>query len=235
LEAEHAKALQERIESELKRHRVGRRSVSRLPTIQSPPRPIKTPAPHMVPPMLSLDNSADGDDAWAFSKSRYRMDFEEIEELGRGGFGQVLKVRNRMDGMFYAVKIIKLEAEDDELNHKIRREVLTVSRLYHRHIVRYYQGACDCMCVCVHVCVCMCVCACVCMFARVCVWCCVAHAGLLCLFVCLRVPMPMAIHMMLLLCGVLGGVCADVVVRFSAQLGWRVARAIRMMTATVTT
>jgi len=27
--------------------------------------------------------------------SRYRMDFEELEVLGKGGFGQVCKVRNQ--------------------------------------------------------------------------------------------------------------------------------------------
>ena len=132
-EDERAAALHMRIESELKRRRTGKQR--RLPTIQSPPRTVLQ-HPGTVPPMLSLDSSADGDDVWAYSKSRYRMDFEELGELGRGGFGQVLKVRNRMDGMLYAVKIIKLEADDDDLNRKIRREVLTVSRLYHRHIVR---------------------------------------------------------------------------------------------------
>ena len=142
-EAKRAAALHMRIESELRRRRSGKQR--RLPTIQSPPRTALTRKATEMPPLLSLDSSADGDEPnWALSRSRYRMDFEEIGELGRGGFGQVLKVRNRMDGMFYAVKIIKLEANNAELNHKIRREVLTVSRLYHRHIVRYYQGASAC-------------------------------------------------------------------------------------------
>jgi hypothetical protein len=32
--------------------------------------------------------------------------------------------------------------EDDDQNKKMLREVTTISRLYHRHIVRYYQVGC---------------------------------------------------------------------------------------------
>eukprot|EP01133_Synstelium_polycarpum_P015077 gene15077-17849_t len=71
--------------------------------------------------------------------SRYRGDFEEIQLLGRGGFGQVVKVRNRLDGRFYAIKKIKLDS-DQTLNKRILREVITLSRLHHQHVVRYYQA-----------------------------------------------------------------------------------------------
>jgi hypothetical protein len=42
------------------------------------------------------------------SNSRYLSDFEELGMLGRGGFGSVMKVRNKLDGLTYAVKRIKL-------------------------------------------------------------------------------------------------------------------------------
>lgn len=42
--------------------------------------------------------------------------------------------------MYYAVKKIRLEREDWNLNRKILREVTTISRLYHPNIVRYYQA-----------------------------------------------------------------------------------------------
>ncbi|KAJ2497117.1 eukaryotic translation initiation factor 2-alpha kinase [Coemansia sp. RSA 1972] len=70
--------------------------------------------------------------------SRYRTDFEEIEFVGKGGFGSVVKARNRIDGRFYAIKKIKLDPRDTEGNKKIFREVTTLSRLHHQNVVRYY-------------------------------------------------------------------------------------------------
>ncbi|KAG0215957.1 hypothetical protein BGX28_007183 [Mortierella sp. GBA30] len=70
--------------------------------------------------------------------SRYRSDFEEIEFLGRGGFGEVVKARNKLDGRFYAIKKIKLDPRDNVTNRKILREVTTLSRLHHQFVVRYF-------------------------------------------------------------------------------------------------
>ena len=72
--------------------------------------------------------------------SRFETDFEEVGILGQGGFGQVLKVRNRIDGRLYAIKRLYLDLEDVEYNRKILREVLALSRLQHDRIVRYYQA-----------------------------------------------------------------------------------------------
>ncbi|KAJ1966263.1 eukaryotic translation initiation factor 2-alpha kinase, partial [Dispira parvispora] len=70
--------------------------------------------------------------------SRYRLDFEEIVFLGKGGYGEVVKARNKLDNRFYAVKKIKLDPRDVEMNRKILREVSTLSRLHHEFVVRYY-------------------------------------------------------------------------------------------------
>ncbi|KAF9184078.1 hypothetical protein BGZ51_003580 [Haplosporangium sp. Z 767] len=70
--------------------------------------------------------------------SRYKSDFEEIEFLGRGGFGEVVKARNKLDGRFYAIKKIKLDPKDNVTNRKILREVTTLSRLHHQFVVRYF-------------------------------------------------------------------------------------------------
>jgi eukaryotic translation initiation factor 2-alpha kinase 4 len=74
--------------------------------------------------------------------SRYHEEFEEISLLGKGASGEVWKVRNKLDRRFYAVKKIAMGARDREsgLDKKIRREVTTVSRLLHKHIVRYYAA-----------------------------------------------------------------------------------------------
>lgn len=74
------------------------------------------------------------------NNSRYLTDFEELEFLGRGGFGSVVKVRNKIDDRFYAVKKIALDPRDVEYNKKILREVTTLSRLHHERIIRYYQA-----------------------------------------------------------------------------------------------
>ncbi|WVR08793.1 hypothetical protein IAU60_005851 [Kwoniella sp. DSM 27419] len=71
------------------------------------------------------------------SVSRYRSDFEEVEFLGKGGFGEVVKARNKLDGRSYAIKKVKLRPEDNE--QKVYREVNNLSRVNHQHIVRYYS------------------------------------------------------------------------------------------------
>jgi eukaryotic translation initiation factor 2-alpha kinase 4 len=81
------------------------------------------------------------------SGSRYQADFIELGVLGRGGGGEVVKVRNRLDRRIYAVKKIILESERGNFaqaaaiqNRKLRREVTTISRMTHKNIVRYYQA-----------------------------------------------------------------------------------------------
>jgi translation initiation factor 2-alpha kinase 4 len=70
--------------------------------------------------------------------SRYAHDFDEAGRLGRGGFGQVVKARNKLDGRFYAVKKINQNsagALKDTLS-----EIMLLSRLNHPYVVRYYTA-----------------------------------------------------------------------------------------------
>ena len=69
-------------------------------------------------------------------QSRYHTDFEEIKKLGQGGFGEVVQVKNKLDGRFYAIKKIKLKKGQDI--NRIMIEVKTLSRMQHRHVLRYY-------------------------------------------------------------------------------------------------
>lgn len=81
------------------------------------------------------------DEAHAFdsedlhSSSRYARDFEEVGKLGKGGFGEVVKARNRMEGTFYAIK--KIKHRQDKLE-TLLSEVFSLARLNHQYIVRYY-------------------------------------------------------------------------------------------------
>ncbi|XP_070577673.1 eIF-2-alpha kinase GCN2-like [Ptychodera flava] len=74
------------------------------------------------------------------SKSRLHSEFEELQWLGKGGFGDVIKVRNRLDDCFYAIKRIPLNPKSKEFNKKITREVKLLSRLNHENVVRYYNS-----------------------------------------------------------------------------------------------
>ena len=72
------------------------------------------------------------------SSSRFATDFVQEGKLGKGGFGSVVKVRNRLDSNFYAVKIINkcTEAALDKLLNEVR----LLSQLNHPNVVRYFTA-----------------------------------------------------------------------------------------------
>ncbi|KAI8844373.1 kinase-like domain-containing protein [Chytriomyces cf. hyalinus JEL632] len=70
--------------------------------------------------------------------SRYCEDFEENRVLGKGAFGQVWCVRNRLDDVQYAVKRISLKQSTTGME-KILREVKVQARLSHPNVVRYFS------------------------------------------------------------------------------------------------
>ena len=78
-----------------------------------------------------LQNLADRD------KSRWETDFKELGQLGRGGFGEVVRARNRFDKSVYAVKKVLASAAECQ---KILEEVVSLKRLEHPSIVRYYSA-----------------------------------------------------------------------------------------------
>ncbi|XP_023245579.1 eIF-2-alpha kinase GCN2 [Copidosoma floridanum] len=73
-------------------------------------------------------------------QSRLKNEFEVLKWLGNGAFGDVLKVRNKLDGGLYALKRIKLNPKNKQLNKKMTREVKLLSRLNHENVVRYYNS-----------------------------------------------------------------------------------------------
>ncbi|XP_051530581.1 eukaryotic translation initiation factor 2-alpha kinase 1 isoform X2 [Myxocyprinus asiaticus] len=72
--------------------------------------------------------------------SRYLSEFEEIAKLGKGSYGIVFKVTNKLDGQEYAVKkiLIKKVTRDDCM--KVLREVKVLSSLQHPNIIGYHTA-----------------------------------------------------------------------------------------------
>ncbi|KYR00316.1 putative protein serine/threonine kinase [Tieghemostelium lacteum] len=72
--------------------------------------------------------------------SRYEEDFCEVEKVGKGGYGSVYKVQNKLDGLYYALKKIPFKNTTQVFLDKVLREVKTLASLNHRNIVRYHSA-----------------------------------------------------------------------------------------------
>ncbi|KAK4501360.1 hypothetical protein PRZ48_007168 [Zasmidium cellare] len=68
--------------------------------------------------------------------SRYANDFIDLGRLGKGGYGEVVKARNKIDGTVYAVKKIR---QAQHLLEQVIKEVMLLNRLNHPYVVRYYN------------------------------------------------------------------------------------------------
>ncbi|XP_032882473.1 eIF-2-alpha kinase GCN2 isoform X2 [Amblyraja radiata] len=71
--------------------------------------------------------------------SHYYKEFEELQLLGKGAFGAVIKVKNKLDGCYYAIKRILVNPSSKQFR-RIKGEVTLLSRLNHENIVRYYNA-----------------------------------------------------------------------------------------------
>ncbi|CDW72224.1 protein kinase domain containing protein [Stylonychia lemnae] len=71
---------------------------------------------------------------------RFKRQFVTMDELGRGGFGVVYKVKYALDDNIYAIKKIKLHLGVAETlqNHKVYREIQAITKLEPKNIIRYY-------------------------------------------------------------------------------------------------
>ena len=68
-------------------------------------------------------------------KSRIDEDFKNLEKIGEGGFGVVLKGIHRLDKGVNAIKIIKLSSISDK--DSIINEAITMTKISSKHIVQY--------------------------------------------------------------------------------------------------
>ncbi|KAF7243030.1 Eukaryotic translation initiation factor 2-alpha kinase 1 [Varanus komodoensis] len=72
--------------------------------------------------------------------SRYINEFDEVSRLGKGGYGTVYKVRNKLDGQFYAIKKILIKKATKRDCMKVLREVKVLAGLQHPNIVGYHTA-----------------------------------------------------------------------------------------------
>jgi translation initiation factor 2-alpha kinase 4 len=94
---------------------------------------------------LSPDNDGEAEPAVPFvavgsGQSRLGSEFSYISDIGKGGFGEVMKVKNNLDGQIYAIKRIHLDSKNKQMTKKLMREVKLLSRLNHENVVRYYTS-----------------------------------------------------------------------------------------------
>ncbi|XP_073780263.1 mitogen-activated protein kinase kinase kinase kinase 5 isoform X4 [Danio rerio] len=75
-------------------------------------------------------------DVLEISTRNPQEDFEILLRVGGGTYGEVYKARNKQNGELAAIKIIKMEPEDDF--SIIQQEIVMVKSCTHRNIVAYY-------------------------------------------------------------------------------------------------
>lgn len=71
--------------------------------------------------------------------SRFLADFDLVQCLGKGGFGVVFEVKNKLDDCHYAIKRILLPSKT-ESRERVMREVKTLANCEHKNIVRYFHA-----------------------------------------------------------------------------------------------
>lgn len=86
---------------------------------------------------LIMNNIKNIQNVLSDQKSRFLTDFIILEKLGSGSGGTVYKVKNNLDGLNYAVKMIHLYLNEEE-TYNISKEVGILARMHHPNIVRYY-------------------------------------------------------------------------------------------------
>lgn len=83
--------------------------------------------------------SGDGDGSDGWDKSRFQADFDMVQCLGKGGYGVVFEVKNKLDGCQYAIKRIAMPKSQTK-HDSVIREVKTLATCDHQNIVRYFNS-----------------------------------------------------------------------------------------------
>eukprot|EP00897_Mesotaenium_endlicherianum_P004989 jgi/Mesen1/4518/ME000023S03895 len=74
-------------------------------------------------------------------QSRYREEFHEIQEIGRGNFSRVHKVQQRIDGCLYAIKRTLRQLHQDSERRRALTEVQALAAAgVHQNVLRYFTA-----------------------------------------------------------------------------------------------
>ena len=89
-------------------------------------------------------DTADPPDPYVYSSSprgQFMLDnFEILDNIGKGGYGSVMKVRHNMDGKIYALKNISTSNIEGERLEDVKKEVWNLSLLQHNNVVKYHSS-----------------------------------------------------------------------------------------------
>jgi len=109
-----------------------------------PSTPTKTAFPNIpVPPETPLMSHP------GFHFDKYRNDFDQLNSIGKGGYGKVFKVKHKLDQSLYAVKRIELKqkrleklrrSDEEDVMSSVLEEVRALAKFDHTNIVRYHHA-----------------------------------------------------------------------------------------------
>lgn len=103
---------------------------------EDPPEILESNYPAVALPSLPA-RRRESTNTRTLTSSRYTEDFVEEGRLGKGGFGEVVKARKKLDGRFYAIK--KITQRSQAGLTEILKEVRLLSRIDHPAVVRYFN------------------------------------------------------------------------------------------------
>ncbi|CAG2100881.1 unnamed protein product [Medioppia subpectinata] len=73
--------------------------------------------------------------------SVYHNTFDQLDQIGWGGFGTVFKVRHKLLGIVYAVKKVTYPAEgSDGRQQRVLKEAQSLAKLSAQYVVQYYNS-----------------------------------------------------------------------------------------------
>ncbi|KAF2205134.1 kinase-like protein [Delitschia confertaspora ATCC 74209] len=107
-----------------------------VPIYDEPPSPMQSRLSLSGFPHNRLRRSSSAGVSGALS--RYANEWVEAGRLGKGGYGEVVKARNKVDGRIYAIK--KIKQKSPSALTEVLSEVMLLSRLNHPYVVRYYTA-----------------------------------------------------------------------------------------------